>query len=113
MERDREVRIYLMDTECELRPLSAARVLEARRESRRLLSEFGGIDSDLALIESACLVAAGLFADGKPVFPDGLEALLSLTEEEIAFAASVYATGKNETRAAEAPRKSEKRRATT
>jgi len=91
MEREPEMRIFLMDTECELRPLSAARVLEAHRESRRLLAEYGGDESDRALIESACLVAAGLYADDRPVFPDGLEALLSLTEEEIAFAAAGYA----------------------
>ena len=90
MGRDPEVRIFLMDTECELRPLSAAQALEARRESRRLLTEYGGDERDRALIESACLVAAGLYADGRPVFPDGLEALLSLTEEEIAFAAAGY-----------------------
>lgn len=89
MDRDAEVRIYILGDERELRPLSAGSLLEAMRESRTLLEEYGG---SVGIIEGACVVARGLFAaDGTQLFADGREALETMTAEEIDMAAAEYA----------------------
>jgi len=89
MDRDTEIRIYIMGDERELRPLSAESLLQAMKESRTIFEEYGG---SAGLIEGACVVARGLFgSDDERVFADGREVLEALTAEEIDMAASEYA----------------------
>ena len=62
-----------------LRLLSAAEVLDARREA----AELAGDAKEHALCSNACLLARAIELRGKPVFPSGSAALAELRLEEI------------------------------
>lgn len=63
-----------------LRLLSAAEVLQARREADGLAAE----EKERAVCSNACLLARALERDGEPVFPSGAAALEGLQIGEIA-----------------------------
>lgn len=70
-----------------LRLLSAAEVLQARREAGELARE----DRERAVCSNACLLSRALVKGGKPVFPTGAAALEGLRVEEIAALAGEWA----------------------
>lgn len=69
------------------RLLSAAEVLEARREAGELASD----ERERAVCSNACLLARALEQGGKPVFPTGGAALEGLRLEEIETLAGEWA----------------------
>ena len=87
---EREIRIWLMGTECELRPLSAGAGLRARKNARELLTELGGNDGADRLIEGAGLIAEGLYEGEKRVFDSPMEVLDALSPEQILELAAEY-----------------------
>lgn len=71
-----------------LRLLSAAEVLQARREAGELAAE----DRERAVCSNACLLARALERDGEPVFPSGAAALEGLQIGEIAALSERWAS---------------------
>ena len=70
-----------------LRLLSAAEVLQARREAGELARE----DRERAVCSNACLLSRALERNGKPVFPSGAAVLEGLQIGEIAALAERWA----------------------
>ena len=70
-----------------MRLLSAAEVLDARREAGELAAD----DRERALCSNACLLARALEKGGRPVFPTGAAALAALRAEEIETLAGEWA----------------------
>lgn len=70
-----------------MRLLSAAEVLEARREAGELASD----GKERAVCSNACLLARAVERGGKPVFPSGAAALAALRVEEIETLAGAWA----------------------
>lgn len=83
MDRNTETRLWLMDRECELRPLTAAARLETIKASDGLMDKYGGGEEAKVLLRGAFMTAMGLYDGEKPVFSSGEEALEYLTPEEI------------------------------
>ena len=69
-----------------MRLLSAAEVLEARREAGELASD----EKERAVCSNACLLSRALEKSGKPVFPTGAAALEGLRLEEIEALAGTW-----------------------
>lgn len=69
------------------RLLSAAEVLEARREAGELAAD----ERERAVCSNACLLSRALELGGKPVFPTGAAALEGLRLEEIETLAGEWA----------------------
>lgn len=94
MDKYSEVKIWLLDTELELSPISAHELLSAKEESRKLLSEYGpsggADDFDEKICLDACILARGLYNGEKRFLSSGGEVLQNLTAEEILFAAEEY-----------------------
>lgn len=70
-----------------MRLLSAAEVLQARREAGDLASD----EKERAVCSNACLLSRALEQGGKPVFPTGAAALEGLRLEEIETLAGEWA----------------------
>ena len=87
----KEVRMWLAGAECELRPLAAARYIEAKAEAAALNDALGGDEGTLGMVFSACLIAEGAYADGERVFASGAEVLERLTAQEVLDAGREYA----------------------
>ncbi|MBQ3405398.1 MAG: hypothetical protein IJG63_08300, partial [Oscillospiraceae bacterium] len=85
-----ELRVWLMGTECELRPISAKTRLESRKKAGELFLQLGGDAQSDRLIEAAALISAGLYDGDRPVFASPEEALESLSADEILELAADY-----------------------
>lgn len=70
-----------------LRLLSAAEVLQARREATQLAQD----GREQAVCSNACLLSRALERNGSPVFPSGKAALEGLRVEEIGALAAMWA----------------------
>ncbi len=82
MERGAEIRLWLMDDEYTLEPVSAMTLIRAEAGGREMLGENAG-EAGKILAAGAFVAAEALKKDGERVFSSGVEALKKLTAEEI------------------------------
>lgn len=94
----RERTVRLRGDRCTLRVVTALEVLEARREAAELAVD----GAERALCSNACLLARALWLDEQRVFPNGEQALRTLTPGEIeTLAAELAALNRAENPSAE------------
>ena len=82
-----DTKVRLLETECELRPVPAMDLLQAREMQQEL-----GLPAEASgyrrLVTQAYLLAAGVYANGERLFASGEDVLQRLTAEAASFAGS-------------------------
>ena len=89
MSSSEEIRIFLNGEEYEVRKLSAAALLNAKKTARELMEKNEYADEDGKVVLAAAIAAESIRFEGEPVFATAEEAMESMTAGEL-FEVSSY-----------------------